>query len=91
MIRDVTRSGFSKGDTKADRPSVILHVQGEVRKPKRLREAVDYGGDAVTDGHFLAQLKGPPSPFPDSFHVLVGVNVNDGISQRPVVAALHIP
>jgi len=70
---------------------VILHVQGEVRKPKRLGEAVDYGGDAVTDGHFLTQPKWPPSPFPDSFHVLVGVNVNDGIPHRPVVAALHIP
>jgi hypothetical protein len=47
--------------------------------------------EASTDERFLAQLKWPAAPFPDSFHVLVGVNVNDGIPQRPVPAAVRIP
>jgi len=47
--------------------------------------------EASTDERFLAQLKWPSSPFPDSFHVLVGVNVNDGIPQRPMPVALRIP
>ena len=47
--------------------------------------------EASTDERFLAQLKWPASPFPDSFHVLVGVNVNDGIPQRPVSVAVRIP
>ena len=59
---------------------MILHVQGGVRKPKHLGDAVDYVGDVVTDGHFLAQPKWPPFPFPDSFHLLVGVNVKTGFS-----------
>jgi hypothetical protein len=47
--------------------------------------------EASTDERFLAQLKWPASAYPDSFHVLVGVNVNDGIPQRPEPVAVRIP
>lgn len=47
--------------------------------------------EASTDDRFLAQLKWPSSPYPDSFHVLVGVSVNDGIPQRPEAVALQVP
>ncbi|HTS63928.1 MAG TPA: hypothetical protein VMH28_18020 [Candidatus Acidoferrales bacterium] len=47
--------------------------------------------EASTDDRFLAQLKWPGAPFPESFHVLVSVNVNDGIPQRPVPVMLHVP
>jgi hypothetical protein len=47
--------------------------------------------EASTDERFLSQLRWPASPFPDSFHVLLGVKVNDGIPQRPVPAAVRIP
>jgi hypothetical protein len=47
--------------------------------------------EASTDERFLAQLKWPASSFPDSFHVLVGVNVNDGIPQRPMSVAVRVP
>ena len=47
--------------------------------------------EACTDERFLTQLKWPSTPFPDSFHVLVAVNVNDGIPQRPVPAAVRVP
>src|SRR5262249_35805521 len=47
--------------------------------------------EASTDETFLAQIKWPSSPFPESFHVLVGVDVNDGIPQRPMPVALRIP
>jgi hypothetical protein len=47
--------------------------------------------EAATDERFLAQLQWPASPFPDSFHVLVGVSVNDGIPQRPEPVALRFP
>jgi hypothetical protein len=47
--------------------------------------------EASTDDRFLTQLKWPSSPFPDSFHVLVGVSVNDGIPQRPELVAVRVP
>ncbi len=47
--------------------------------------------EASTDERFLAQLKWPAGAFPDSFHVLVGVNVTDGIPQHPLPAAVRIP
>jgi hypothetical protein len=47
--------------------------------------------EASTDERFLAQLKWPSSPYPDSFHVLVGVTVNDGIPQRPEPVAVRVP
>jgi hypothetical protein len=47
--------------------------------------------EASTDERFLAQLKWPSAKFPDSFHVLVAVNVTDGIPQRPEPAAVRIP
>jgi hypothetical protein len=47
--------------------------------------------EASTDERFLAQLKWPGSAYPDSFHVLLGVNVNDGIPQRPEPAGVRIP
>ncbi len=36
------------------------------------------------DEHFLAQLKWPAAPFPESFHALVSVDVNDGAPERAV-------
>jgi hypothetical protein len=49
--------------------------------------------EASSDERFLAQLKWPPpsAPFPDSFRILVGVTVNDGIPQEPLPAAVHVP
>lgn len=49
--------------------------------------------EASTDEGFLSRLQWPAStsPFPDSFHVLVGVTVNDGIPEEPVPVALRIP
>jgi hypothetical protein len=47
--------------------------------------------EAATDERFLSQLQWPASAFPDSFHVLVGVSVNDGIPQRPEPVALRVP
>jgi hypothetical protein len=47
--------------------------------------------EASTDERFLALLKWPASAYPDSFHVLVGVNVNDGIPQRPEPVAVRVP
>jgi hypothetical protein len=49
--------------------------------------------EAATDEHFLSRLKWPAAttPFPESFHVLVGVNVNDGIPEGPVPVAVRVP
>jgi hypothetical protein len=47
--------------------------------------------EASVDERFLAQLQWPSSPFPDGFHVLVSVQVNDGIPERLVPVALHVP
>jgi hypothetical protein len=47
--------------------------------------------EASTDERFLTQLKWPAVGVSDSFHVLVGVNVNDGIPQRPEPIAVRIP
>jgi len=47
--------------------------------------------EASTDDRFLQQLKWPASQIPDSFHVLVGVDVNDGVPQRPVPLAIRMP
>jgi hypothetical protein len=49
--------------------------------------------EASSDERFLSQLKWPPpaAPFPDSFRILVGVNVNDGIPQDPIPAAVRVP
>jgi hypothetical protein len=47
--------------------------------------------EASTDDRFLAQLHWPSSPYPDAFHVLVGVSVNDGIPQRPEPVAVRVP
>jgi hypothetical protein len=47
--------------------------------------------EASTDERFLAQLKWPATPFPDGFHVLVSVNVNDGIPERLLPAAVRVP
>jgi hypothetical protein len=50
--------------------------------------------EAATDESFLSQLKWP-SPgsrtFPDSFRVLIGVSVNDGIPESPVPALVNVP
>ena len=47
--------------------------------------------EACTDERFLAQLKWPGSPFPESFHVLVSAEVNDGVPERAVAAAVRVP
>jgi hypothetical protein len=47
--------------------------------------------EASMDERFLAQLKWPASPFPDSFHVLVNVKVNDGIPERLMPMAVRVP
>jgi hypothetical protein len=49
--------------------------------------------EAATDEVFLAQLKWPSgsSPFPDSFRILIGVSVNDGIPESPVPALVNVP
>jgi hypothetical protein len=49
--------------------------------------------EASSNERFLSQLKWPASaaPFPDSFRILVGVTVNDGIPQDPLPAAVRVP
>jgi len=47
--------------------------------------------EASTDDRFLAQLKWPTTAYPDSFHVLLGVSVNDGIPQSPEPVAVRVP
>jgi hypothetical protein len=47
--------------------------------------------EACTDERFLGQLQWPSPPFPDSFHVLLGVDVNDGIPERPMPLAVRVP
>ena len=49
--------------------------------------------EASTDGPFLAQLQWPGSrpQIPDSFHVFVGVSVNDGIPEEPIPIAVRVP
>lgn len=47
--------------------------------------------EASTDEGFLAQLRWPAAPFPEGFHVLVSVAVNDGIPERPWPAAVRVP
>ena len=49
--------------------------------------------EASSDERFLSQLKWPlpAAPFPDSFRILVGVTVNDGIPQDPTPAAVRVP
>jgi len=47
--------------------------------------------EASTDERFLAELHWPGKPFPESFHVLVSVAVNDGIAEQPVPAVLRVP
>jgi hypothetical protein len=53
--------------------------------------ATHAAAEASTDERFLAQLKWPALPFPDGFHVLVSVNVNDGIPERLVPVAVRVP
>jgi len=47
--------------------------------------------EASTDAYFLSHLKWPASPFPDTFRVFVGVNVNDGIPAGPVPIGVYVP
>jgi len=47
--------------------------------------------EASTDERFLSQIQWPATSFPDSFHILVSVNINDGIPQRPLAAAVRVP
>jgi hypothetical protein len=49
--------------------------------------------EAATDEVFLSQLKWPASSgqFPDSFRILIGVTVNDGIPESPVPAMVNVP
>jgi hypothetical protein len=49
--------------------------------------------EASSNERFLSELKwpAPAAPFPDSFRIMVGVTVNDGIPQDPVPAAVRVP
>jgi hypothetical protein len=49
--------------------------------------------EAATDEAFLSQLKWPGASiqFPDSFRILIGVTVNDGIPESPVPAMVNVP
>jgi len=49
--------------------------------------------EGVMDERFLAQLQWPPAagPVPDSFRILVGMTVTDGIPEGPAPAALRVP
>ena len=49
--------------------------------------------EASSNERFLAHLQwpAPSGPFPDSFRILVGVTVNDGIPQDPLPAAVRVP
>ena len=49
--------------------------------------------EAATDEAFLSQLKWPGHSiqFPDSFRILIGVTVNDGIPESPVPAMVNVP
>ncbi|HTS30845.1 MAG TPA: hypothetical protein VMH81_33465 [Bryobacteraceae bacterium] len=47
--------------------------------------------EAATDELLLAHLNWPSAPFPDNFHVLVSVDIHDGIPERPIPLALRIP
>jgi hypothetical protein len=45
------------------------------------------------DERFLAGLQWPTAakPVPDSFRILIGVTVTDGIPEGPVPVALRVP
>jgi hypothetical protein len=49
--------------------------------------------EGAMDERFLAQLRWPPAagPLPDTFRILVGVAVTDGIPEGPVPVALRVP
>lgn len=47
--------------------------------------------EASTDERFLSQLKWPAAAFPESFHVLVSVDVNDALPERPLPVAVRVP
>jgi len=47
--------------------------------------------EASTDPRFLAQLQWPGAGFPESFHVLLSVDVNDGVPERPLAVAVRTP
>jgi hypothetical protein len=49
--------------------------------------------EASTDERFLSRLKWPGSvtPFPESFRVLVSVEVNDGVPAGPTPVAVRVP
>jgi hypothetical protein len=48
--------------------------------------------EATIDEHFLSKLQWPTgAQFPDSFRILLGVPVNDGIPQAPNPVAVRVP
>jgi len=47
--------------------------------------------EACTDELFLSQIHWPANSFPESFHILVSVSINDGIPERPLAAAVRVP
>jgi hypothetical protein len=47
--------------------------------------------EASTDPRFLAQLQWPGAGFPESFHVLLSVDVNDGVPERSLAVAVRTP
>jgi hypothetical protein len=49
--------------------------------------------EGAMDERFLAGLQWPSAsgPVPDSFRILVGMTVTDGIPEGPVPVALRVP
>jgi len=54
-------------------------------------EGTRAAAEASIDGRFLSEIQWPAAPFPESFRVLIGVAVNDGIPQAPVPVAVRVP
>ena len=47
--------------------------------------------EAAVDEHFLSQIQWPAAHLPESFHILLTVNINDGIPDFPLAAATRVP
>jgi len=59
----------------------------------RHTQGTQAAAEASTDEQFLSRLKWPGSgaPFPDSFRVLIGVKINDGIPGAPAAVLVNAP
>jgi hypothetical protein len=81
-----------------DRAAIALHRQAQTGHWSLFlygqhTQGTQAAAEAATDEAFLSQLKWPPAsaPFPDSFRILIGVSVNDGIPESPVPALVNVP